>query len=85
MIALDWLDFEVETNEGEHETLQVLHQIIEAAQTIRVPAKANALNQASQINYLRINAIIKDVEHHNIRMTSLPIRLNYFELIKYLQ
>ena len=33
---LDGLDLEMETNEGEHETLEVLNEIVEAAETVRV-------------------------------------------------
>ena len=33
---LDGLDLEMETDEGEHETLEVLDQIVETAETVRV-------------------------------------------------
>jgi len=35
--GLDGLDLEVETNEGEDEALEVLHEVVEGPQTFRVP------------------------------------------------
>lgn len=34
---LDWLDLEVQTNETEDETFQILHQVVEDTQAFRVP------------------------------------------------
>lgn len=34
---LDWLDLEMQTNETEDETFQILHQVVEDAQAFRVP------------------------------------------------
>lgn len=33
---LDWLDFEVQANEWEHQTFQILHQIIETSQSFGI-------------------------------------------------
>merc|ERR1719481_2379026 len=35
---LDGLDLEVEPNQGEHEALEVLHEVVEAPEAVRVPA-----------------------------------------------
>lgn len=34
--SLDWLDFKVQADQRKHQTLQVLHQIVEAAQAFRI-------------------------------------------------
>lgn len=34
---LDWLDLEVQTNETEDKTFQILHQVVEDTQAFRVP------------------------------------------------
>ena len=36
-MSLDGLDFEMQADEREHETLEILDQVIEATETFRVP------------------------------------------------
>ena len=38
---LDGLNLKVETDERENETLEILHQVIEASQTVRIPARVD--------------------------------------------
>ena len=33
---LDWLDFKVKPDQGEHETLQILHQVVKCSESVGV-------------------------------------------------
>ena len=56
---LDGLDLEMETDEGEHETLEVLDQIVETAETVRVAGLVH-VNQGPDLAGGEADVLVSD-------------------------
>ena len=61
---LDGLDLEMETDEGEHETLEVLDQIVETAETVRVAGLVH-VNQGPDLAGGEADVLVPD---HNLQL-----------------
>ena len=65
-IALNWLDFEVEVDQGQGKALEVLHEIIEGLQSLGIPALLH-VHEGTQLG-----SIQGDVLHSEHQLQLLP-------------
>merc|ERR1719205_348910 len=65
-LSLDWLDLEMETNQREHQALQVLDQVIETPQAVRVPGLVH-VHQAPDLAGGEADVLVSD---HDLQLLS---------------